>query len=134
MKRDVQPKDVATHLGLSVDTIGRYARDGLIPFVTTPKGHRRFNLIEVVQALADLKGPDLSRLRFSPDPDRSRLIFGPPVNFSESSRLREKLRSTRTIPASDVSEPSTSSGEPVADTALEQVLRNARRVLVAAAL
>lgn len=37
---------------LSLDSIGRYAREDRIPFSTTPGGHRRFDIDEVRQALA----------------------------------------------------------------------------------
>ena len=46
---------LASALRLSVDSIGRYAREGRIPFDQTPGGHRRFDLDEVRLAL-DLAG------------------------------------------------------------------------------
>ena len=63
--RTTLPKEVARSVGLSVDSIGRYAREGLIPFETTPKGHRRYNVEEVQAALADMAGPSLAGLRAS---------------------------------------------------------------------
>ncbi|MEW6582324.1 MAG: helix-turn-helix domain-containing protein [Actinomycetota bacterium] len=44
-------KDVAKALNVSEQTVRHYARDGLIPFVQTPGGHRRFDLDDVKVAL-----------------------------------------------------------------------------------
>lgn len=52
MDRSAEAAQVAAALGLSPDSIGRYAREGRIPFSATPGGHRRFNIDEVRQALA----------------------------------------------------------------------------------
>jgi excisionase family DNA binding protein len=52
MDRSAEAAKVARALGVSADSIGRYAREGRIPFDTTPGGHRRFNVDEVRQALA----------------------------------------------------------------------------------
>ena len=44
-------------LGLSKATVIRLAKEGRIPSITLPSGHRRFELEEVKQALAsDLMG------------------------------------------------------------------------------
>lgn len=51
MERNAEAAEVARDLRLSTDSVGRYAREGRIPFETTPGGHRRFNLDEVRQAL-----------------------------------------------------------------------------------
>ena len=136
--RSLLPKAVAEALGVSADTVGRYAREGLIPFATTPKGHRRFNLDEVRDALADLEGPQLMRLRPSTRPvggTGSRLVAGPPVEPSASAALAEAIRATRTTPTGRGStdaelEPGIA---PEGAGALEDVLGHARRVLVAAA-
>lgn len=45
-------KDIADALHVSEQTVRAYARDGVIPFVTTPGGHRRFDLGAVRLALA----------------------------------------------------------------------------------
>ena len=50
--RNASAGDVAAALNLSTDSIGRYAREGRIPFAQTPGGHRRYNIAEVRQALA----------------------------------------------------------------------------------
>jgi excisionase family DNA binding protein len=55
MERDAEAAEVARALRVSADSIGRYAREGRIPFDTTPGGHRRFNIDEVRLAL-DLRG------------------------------------------------------------------------------
>ena len=127
------PKAVAEALGVSVDTVGRYAREGLIPFMSTPKGHRRFDLAEVREALADLEGRRLTRLRPAGSgvgSTGSRLVAGPAVRPSASAALAEEIRATRTTPVA---------GSSVEDEsragvgALDEVLGHARRVLVAAA-
>ncbi len=51
MERLAEPADVARAVGVSVDSIGRYAREGRIPYSLTPGGHRRFNIGEVLHAL-----------------------------------------------------------------------------------
>lgn len=129
--RNTPPRDVANSVGVSVDSIGRYAREGLIPFETTPKGHRRYNVDEVLAALSDLEGPSLSRMRTSTAPRQSRLALGPPVNPSASALLREDLRATRTAPADTVQTWLTDAGE-VPEPALCGFLDHARRILVAA--
>lgn len=118
-------------MGVSVDSIGRYAREGLIPFVTTPKGHRRYNVEEVRASLSDLAGPSLDRLRASATPRQSRLVAGPPVTPSASAQLREDLRATRTAPA-DTDPAWLDDRDEVAEPALCEVLGHARRILVAA--
>jgi len=49
-------------LGLSKRTVLRLARDGLIPSIILPSGHRRFDLDEVRAALAS-PDPILIRMR-----------------------------------------------------------------------
>jgi excisionase family DNA binding protein len=131
--RSWMPKAVAEALGVSVDTVGRYAREGLIPFATTPKGHRRFDLAEVRDALADLEGPSLARLRPVGRGTGSRLVAGPPVQPSASSTMREQLRATRTTPATARRGASKLAREaqPSPAGALDDMLGHARRVLVA---
>lgn len=121
------PGEVATALGISVDTVGRYAREGLIPFDTTPKGHRRFDIDEVRETLASETTPARDRLRARPA-GSSRLVAGPDVAMSPQSRLREDLRSTRTTKQIETPEPA--GLEP--NSAIVEVLFHSRRVLVAA--
>lgn len=51
MERTAEAREVARLLRVSADSIGRYAREGHIPFDTAPSGHRRFNIGEVRLAL-----------------------------------------------------------------------------------
>lgn len=50
-ERTAEAAELARALRLSVDSVGRYAREGRIPFDTTPGGHRRYNVDEVRLAL-----------------------------------------------------------------------------------
>jgi len=123
--RTTLPKVVASSVGVSVDSIGRYAREGLIPFETTPKGHRRYNVEEVQAALADMAGPSLDGLRASSPTRHSQLVAGPAVVPSASALMRESLRATRTVLADTAGDPDEAT-EPI----LIEVLGHARRVLV----
>ncbi|GEM_PF-1730925 len=129
IKRDLLPKDVASALNVSTDTIGRYARAGLIPFDKTPKGHRRFNLAEVQQALVDMDSNSLDLLRPPGGVPRNPLALGPVVVMSRSARLRENLRATRTAPsfssgAGNVEDPNPATGT------FDDLLKHSRRVLI----
>jgi excisionase family DNA binding protein len=48
-------KDLASELHIAEPTVRAYARAGVIPFVETPGGHRRFVLEDVRRALAEAK-------------------------------------------------------------------------------
>ncbi len=129
IKRDLLPKDIASALNVSTDTIGRYARDGLIPFDKTPKGHRRFNLAEVQQALVDMDSDSLDLLRPPGGVPRNPLALGSVVVMSRSARLRENLRATRTAPsfssgAGNVEDPNPATGT------FDDLLKHSRRVLI----
>ncbi|WP_170133094.1 MerR family DNA-binding transcriptional regulator [Arthrobacter livingstonensis] len=128
LTRSQLPGEVALALGISVDTVARYAREGLIPFAKTPKGHRRYNLAEVRDALASWQrsGPPL--LAAGSSTQRRPLVTGPAVKASPQSRLREELRATRTA---DGSQEPTEDPAPRGGTAFDQVLVHAKRVLVA---
>lgn len=52
-ERVAKTSEVAAELGLAPATVQKYARDGRVPFSTTPGGHRRFDIGEVRAALAD---------------------------------------------------------------------------------
>lgn len=130
VKRDLLPKSIANALSVSSDTIGRYARAGLIPFNKTPKGHRRFNLDEVRQALIEAESVNLSRLSTSSEIPKDRLVLGPAVVVSKSARLRENLRATRTTPATSVRDSERSDRSSISVRALDEVLEHARRVLI----
>lgn len=123
------PGEVATALGISVDTVGRYAREGLIPFDKTPKGHRRYNVEEVRAALASEIAPT-TRLVASAKAQGTRLVAGPEVSVSPQSRLREDLMATRTMERSESPEEQGLEGRKP-DSAFDEVLGHSRRVLVA---
>ncbi|MHC6591551.1 MerR family transcriptional regulator [Arthrobacter sp. C152] len=125
------PKEVATALGISVDSVARYAKEGLIPFEVTPKGHRRYNVEEVREALASALSPQPLRLGASPEFKGGKLIAGPEVQVSPQSLLQEDLRATRTLesaesPADDITDGRSS------NSVFDEVLGHSRRVLVAA--
>jgi MerR family regulatory protein len=48
----MKSSDIARALHVSEQTVRAYAREGLIPFVETPGGHRRYVLDDVRTALA----------------------------------------------------------------------------------
>lgn len=125
------PKEVATALGISVDSIGRYAREGIIPFEMTPKGHRRYDIEEVRDALASTLSPAPTRLAPSPAPQGRKLVAGPEVRVSPQSRLREDLRATRTVEREEIASDEGPAGRST-DSVFDEVLGHARRVLVAA--
>lgn len=66
MLRTVAAAEVARALGLSADSIGRYARAGRVPFDVTPGGHRRFDVEEVRLALGSGGGHAASRVFRTP--------------------------------------------------------------------
>jgi excisionase family DNA binding protein len=51
----MKSSDIAKALHVSEQTVRAYAREGLIPFVETPGGHRRYVLEDVRTALARAK-------------------------------------------------------------------------------
>lgn len=71
MERLAAPADVARSVGVSVDSIGRYAREGRIPYSLTPGGHRRFNIAEVLHALRCEGAPTGAEI-FRPSPSTLR--------------------------------------------------------------
>ena len=50
-------RDVAAALAVTEHTVRHYAREGVIPFIETPGGHRRYELAAVVDALATRPRP-----------------------------------------------------------------------------
>lgn len=48
----LKSSDIAKEFHISEATVRAYARDGLIPFVETPGGHRRYVLEDVRRAIA----------------------------------------------------------------------------------
>lgn len=131
VSRTQYPKEVAATLGISVDSVARYAREGIIPFEVTPKGHRRYNVEEVRESLASALSPQPLRLGASPEFQSGKLVGGPEVQISPQSSLQEDLRATRTVesaesPAEDITDGRGS------NSVFDEVLGHSRRVLVAA--
>jgi excisionase family DNA binding protein len=60
--RNATTKDVAKALGVSDRSVRSYARAGLIPFTTTPGGHRRYDIDEVRAALGGPRRSDAPTL------------------------------------------------------------------------
>lgn len=58
----LKSSDIAKELHISEGTVRAYARDGLIPFVETPGGHRRYVLEDVRTALAMAKKHSIAPL------------------------------------------------------------------------
>ena len=119
MRRDLTTAAVADQLGLSASTVQKYAREGAIPFETTPGGHRRYNLGEVRRALYP-PPPALQSLEL-----RSPLGAGSRIDLSESARLQRDARST-VSPAGDASHLEDDHSQ----DALAELFGHARRVLV----
>jgi predicted site-specific integrase-resolvase len=82
VERTLEAAEVGKALGLSADSIGRYAREGRIPFDVTPGGHRRYDVEEVRQALR-------------PDSGGGTGLFAVPA----ATRRRQAIRSVQTLPA-----------------------------------
>lgn len=107
MERLAEPADVARAVGVSVDSIGRYAREGRIPYSVTPGGHRRFNIGEVLHALRAEDAPSAAEL------------FAP----SRSTARRRAIRSVQTKATCD---PETAT--PGLEVTGDSLLRGAWRV------
>lgn len=84
--------DVAHELGLRPATVQMYARNGRIPFDTTPGGHRRFNLAEVRQAL------ELRASAPSAPPTRARATTGWLVDATELNSWADRRASQDELP------------------------------------
>lgn len=98
MAEYVTTKAVAARLQVSPETVRAYAREGLIPARTTPKGHRRYDLDEVLDAVgassAELERvADGDTVSVGRTTDRARLAAGPRVNFElEDGELALEIR------------------------------------------
>ena len=55
-ERLLRPREVATLFDVSVKTVGRWARDGRLPYIRTVGGHRRFP-VRTVQHLLRVSAP-----------------------------------------------------------------------------
>jgi hypothetical protein len=126
IKRNLLASKLAEALNLSPDTVGRYAKSGLIPFEKTPGGHRRYNLGEVQLALASMVSSSVDRLRLPGEVIVDRLVLGPKAKVSPSAKLRNSLRATRTTPMAGEEVPT----PPRHADALSDLLENSRRILV----
>ena len=97
VKRVHGTAEVAEALGLRPATVQQYARNGRVPFDTTPGGHRRFDIDEVRAALDARRDPrprpagPLALLRRRTLRRVPRLVRRPPVR-----PLRRALRADRT--------------------------------------
>ena len=53
----LKPVDAARIVGLSAETLGRWAREGKLTCATTTGGHRRYRLSEIRQVMGDTPDP-----------------------------------------------------------------------------
>lgn len=86
-ERSATTSEVAAQLGLASATVQKYAREGRIPFGTTPGGHRRFNVEEVCAALSsDEAGSNRGGTRIEDQQTRSRatavILTALPVEYN----------------------------------------------------
>lgn len=119
LKRTLKAAQVAEALGVSADSVGRYARAGQIPFAATPGGHRLFNLAEVRQALTPS-----GRVP-------AREVFDVPSATLRSRRRRAVVTASAVAEAKPVRAADPSRKGPSA--AVSDLVRPARRVLHASA-
>jgi excisionase family DNA binding protein len=70
MSKILKPAETAQALNVSTETLRSYAEAGRIPFVSTPGGHRRYVLEDVLHALAMARSERFEPLR---DGEPSRL-------------------------------------------------------------
>lgn len=92
--------EVAAQLGLASATVQKYAREGRIPFGTTPGGHRRFNVEEVRAALSsEGAGTDRGGARIEDQQTRSRatvvILTALPVEYNAVRSWLEPCRPVR---------------------------------------
>jgi len=98
MERKSSTRDVAAAMGVTASTVQAWARAGLIPFSTTPGGHRRFDLGEVLEAVE----PTTSRLA---PMARSRIGTGEPVARSSQMEARSRMLALRGEDLSEAANP-----------------------------
>jgi MerR-like DNA binding protein len=78
--------DIAKELHVSEQTIRAYAREGLIPFVETPGGHRRYVLEDVRTALARAKKREFATLGEDDAPRLAQRVPEAPLRRGRSRR------------------------------------------------
>lgn len=81
-------KELSKELGLAASTIRGYALEGMIPFETTPGGHRRYDLEDVREALGRVRARKLEPLRQNEEP---RLASGSPASFARARGWRPSI-------------------------------------------
>lgn len=126
VSRTDHPHIPAKALNVSVQTLTRYAREGLIPFDVTPKGHRRYNTAEVIKTLRDAQESSVS---LEPLNTAEGLIFGPPVEVSAQSRISQDLRSTHTLPYGETPADTCDDQTP-GESAFDEMLNSAKKVVL----
>ena len=85
MRDDLKTRDIARLLRVSEETVRQYARDGRIPFHTTPGGHRRFDANAVRAALGTERPHGPATLSIGP-PGLADIPAGASsINFSASA-------------------------------------------------
>lgn len=122
--------DVAELLGVSAATVARYARTNRIPFTTTPGGHRRFDLSEVRTAIGSDRRVNLTAVAV--DPGRTHIGTGPSLSMSAAHAFERQLRGVETVPSTTAPATSAPRLMPRSPSAISELVRNARRILVAA--
>jgi len=116
---------------VSKDSIRRWAREGLLPHDTTPGGHRRYSLDEVVAAISTERRSFLRPMVVGPG--KTHLGTGPTAAESAADRLARRVAAVETTPTGAASTPAPSSRPARPATAVLQLLGHARRVLIASA-
>lgn len=133
VSRTALPNVLAAALNVSSATVARYAREGLIPFETTPRGHRRFNVDEVLAVLEEQRNkPSFSsRKPIERRRGAANLVTGPAFGVSPQTRLSEEIRATRTVPLAENPIDSSGTGDAASPlSAFDEMLSNAKRVLI----
>lgn len=114
---ELRTAEMAERLGLSPETVKKYAQRGRIPFRVTPGGHRRFRPEAVAAALSEptgLRRPVLS------GPDDRRLGRGPEVEAAGGAAVEQELRAV-----ASPGEPTDIDPESRTEPALAALLRHA---------
>jgi excisionase family DNA binding protein len=93
IERVATSAEVASALGLSASTVQLYARQGRIPFATTPGGHRRYSVSEVQLVLSPSPTGDTDdAVTMSLSPLPTGLSEGHPAPRSANAQLLRAQR------------------------------------------